>query len=169
MAQIIEYTRDDIDKSTWGVGAWMNEPDKIQFVDEASDMDCLMVRNPHSGFWCGYVGTTQDHPFFNVAYGDISVSIDVHGGLTFSAFCHEDPDPAKGVCHVPFSGRAERVWWLGFDCAHSGDLCPGYDISVRNMFGHDGYQQYRSRFYVETECRNLAKQLADPLLLSETV
>jgi hypothetical protein len=76
-----------IDKSTWGNGAWQNEPDKIQWVDEATNLDCLMVRNPHGGFWCGYVGVPEGHPAFAKEYEHVDVN--AHGGLTYSDFCTE--------------------------------------------------------------------------------
>lgn len=56
-------------KAEWGPGPWVGEPDKYQWVDEATGLDCLMVRGP-MGSWCGYVGVTKDHPFFEVGYGD---------------------------------------------------------------------------------------------------
>jgi hypothetical protein len=48
-------------------GEWDNEPDKIQWLDEDTGLDCLMVRN-HFGSWCGYVGVTEGHPLFGVGY-----------------------------------------------------------------------------------------------------
>lgn len=57
----IEYTT--IDKSTWGPGPWQEEPDKIQYVDEATGLPCLIVRNgPTIGALCGYVGVLPGHP-----------------------------------------------------------------------------------------------------------
>lgn len=57
----IEYTT--IDKSTWGPGPWQDEPDKIQYVDEATGLPCLIVRNGKEiGALCGYVGVLPGHP-----------------------------------------------------------------------------------------------------------
>jgi hypothetical protein len=78
----IEYR---IDKSTWGEGPWQQEPDKLQFCDEATQLPCLIVRASVSGSLCGYVGVTEGHPAFGLKYDAVDVS--VHGGLTFAGSC----------------------------------------------------------------------------------
>jgi len=159
-----------VDKSDWGHGLWQDEPDKIQWVDEATGLDCLIVRGP-SGALCGYVGVPDGHPYFNVDYAgcpnqpSCSESwcehrpesvMGVHGGLTFSGFCHEGKEET-GICHKPVAGRPDRVWWLGFDCAHSGDLTPKY---ARDLHWPRYGEVYRCRAYVESEVERLASQLA---------
>ncbi len=54
-----------VNKSTWGDGPWQNEPDKVQWTDQDTRLPCLAVRNGRIGNWCGYVGVSNDHPFFN--------------------------------------------------------------------------------------------------------
>lgn len=49
------------------------------------------------------------------------------------------------------------IWWLGFDCAHAGDLCPTIQTHPRNRREPD---VYRDLAYVKAECVELAKQLA---------
>lgn len=216
MSAALEYrTRD---KSKWGQGPWQEEPDKAQWVDEATGLDCLIVRGP-SGALCGYVGVPESHPWHGKDYGACTAAepceeswcdhrpeshIEVHGGLTFSDACHEPTrenwekwrqsmlsrqsearqypqgDSARAwkekghlmddyeawraygesafICHLPQPGRPERVWWFGFDCAHSGDLCPQYrelgiDVGL-------GYETYKGLGYVRRECARLADQLA---------
>src|SRR5574337_715773 len=56
-----------MNKSTWGSGAWQDESDKVQWVDEATGLDCLMVRSL-GGHWCGYVGVAEGHPWFGLGY-----------------------------------------------------------------------------------------------------
>ena len=46
-----------MDKTGWGPGEWTDEPDKLQWVDEATGFDCLIVRNS-LGALCGYVGVS---------------------------------------------------------------------------------------------------------------
>lgn len=41
----------------WGPGPWDGEPDKMQWTDPATGLDCLIVRNT-LGALCGYVGVT---------------------------------------------------------------------------------------------------------------
>jgi hypothetical protein len=56
-----------LERKDWSAGPWDNEPDKVQWTDEQTDLPCLAVRN-HLGGWCGYVGVGPDHPFYGVEY-----------------------------------------------------------------------------------------------------
>lgn len=145
----IEY-RNVVDKAGWPHGPWNNEPDKIQWQDEATGLPCLIVRGP-SGALCGYVGVPEGHPLHGRDYDD--VDIDVHGGLSFASACQADTPEDHGVCHRPSPGEPDHVWWLGFDCAHAGDFCPRHD---RLRFQGD---EYRDVAYVRQECQSLARQL----------
>ena len=52
-----------IDKSQWVYGIlapWLDEPDKAQWIDKTSGLDCLIVRVKHHGALCGYVGCKID-------------------------------------------------------------------------------------------------------------
>ena len=133
-------------------GPWTGEPDKAQWIDPATGLDCLMVRN-HLGAWCGYVGVPPDHPLHGKGY-DEGDDFDVHGGLTFASPCAETESP-KAVCHIPAPGRPDNVWWFGFDCNHGFDLAPGmlrYDIGLPG-------EEYRDVGYVIDEVTHLAEQL----------
>lgn len=152
-----------------GPGPWNDEPDKVQWIDPATDLDCLAVRNG-LGAWCGYVGLPPGHPFHGVGYSSCTATdcteewcydhspegiVRVHGGLTFSSSCHEsDKGEGFGICHTPFEGRPHDVWWLGFDCAHAGDYTPG----LGDLYPEE---QYRDLGYVKSECASLARQLAE--------
>lgn len=148
------------DRSQWGHGEWSAEPqDKVQWQDEATGLPCLAVRN-HSGAWCGYVGVAEGHPAFGKDYSDVSQAdgeyIEVHGGLTFSDFCADTKDEAEGICHVAAPGEPDRVWWLGFDCAHYLDLTPG---DAARGYSWSGEGTYRTLDYVKRQCLLLAAQL----------
>src|SRR5215471_6126536 len=90
-----------IDKQAWGEGPWQTEWDKLQWVDAASGLDCLIVRNDHAGTLCGYVGVAEGHPAFGLHYDAASElappddegyrGLAVHGGLSFAGVCQEDP------------------------------------------------------------------------------
>lgn len=164
----IEY-RDTVDKSAWKAGEWNNEPDKAQFPDEATGLPCLIVRNPHSGVLCGYVGVPEGHPLFGKAYDDVRVLSedvepafpDVHGGLTFSDRCQPHAEGEhRGICHVPDEGEPDHVWWFGFDCAHAWDYNPSYSALTEAYFRQGHNEIYRTFGYVKGEVRNLARQLA---------
>jgi len=160
---IREWTDPTVDKSTWPDGPWKTEPDKIQWVDELSQLDCLMVRN-HMGSWCGYVGVDSAHPYYKRGYDDAG-HLDCHGGLNYAAPCSESEYDYAGICHIPYPGRPHDIWWFGFDCAHFMDRMPRHESMMREL----GYpprrmreheERYRDRAYVEKECRRLAAQLA---------
>lgn len=165
-----------IDKGDWGRGMWTDEPDKVQWIDEATGLDCLLHRGP-GGHWCGYVGVGPDHPWHGLDYGQCVMGegcdapeeerwycdhrpdsiLDVHGGITFASACADTDDESTGICHIAEPGRPDHVWWFGFDCAHSGDLSPKYDSEYGRL---SSYSTYKGRGYVETEVRRLAQQLA---------
>jgi len=152
-----------VDKSDWGDGAWQDEPDKVQWIDEATDLDCMIKRNAHLGNWCGYVAVPPGHPWHGLPCDDVDADVEVHGGLTYGSACQEDVPEAEGICHVPAPGRAADVWWFGFDCGHFMDLMPGLIARERQM----GFPvppalllAYRDVAYVRAECSALAAQLA---------
>jgi hypothetical protein len=173
------------DKSAWGPGPWKDEPDKVQWKDEATGLPCLIVRN-RIGALCGYVGVPPGHPAFEVSYHDVEIpgseyGPEVHGGLTYSDHCQHGAEN-EAICHVPEPGEPDDVWWLGFDCAHSGDYAP----SMRAQYRDDprfadierGYvddveqgilrsphpgpwdETYKTIDYVRAECASLAAQLS---------
>lgn len=144
-------------------GLWQEEPDKIQWEDKETKLPCLIVRN-NSGNLCGYVGVSEKHPLYQKAYQE-SEDLNCHGGLTFSGFCQERED---GICHKPDPGEPEKVWWLGFDCAHGGDIIPSFmtkefmDLGIKTFTDRDPFEKntYKDIAYVQKECAGLAKQLA---------
>jgi hypothetical protein len=144
-----------IDKSTWGDGPWQNEPDREQW--QHAGYACLIVRNDRrSGHLCGYVGIDESHPLFGKKF-DV-VDVDVHRGLTFAGVCQGK------ICHVAEPGLPEKVWWLGFDCLHMGDLSPGIAAFERSIpelarFAHLRNDTYRDIAYVRSETEKLAEQL----------
>jgi len=66
------------------------------------------------GHRCGYVQIPAGHPWHGEHYDNLN-NIAVHGGVTFSG-------PRMN----------EDGWWIGFDCAHSGDF-PDLDMVHREM------------------------------------
>lgn len=149
-------------------GPWRDEPDKAQWIDTVTDLDCLAVRN-HVGAWCGYVGVQPGHKWHGVNYFDIKFPLTVHGGLTFSNFCAEGEGTEEGrfICHIPAPGRPDNVWWLGFDCAHPMDLRPRdeeieKELGLPPLAGLYGRPPvYRDFKYVQSECAGLALQIRD--------
>lgn len=159
-----QWTTIDREKQGWPSGAWDGEPDKVQWQDEATGLPCIAVRHPTSGHWCGYVGVAEGHPYFEKGYRDDAVSADVHGGITYADFCQPHGDEeGKGICHIAAPGEPDRVWWLGFDCAHSGDHGPRDAAYARDRseecFSLRWRGTYKALGYVKNQCANLAEQI----------
>src|SRR4030095_7424955 len=146
-----------IDKSKWGDGPWLDEPDKVQWQDEDTGLPCLAVRQPESGHWCGYVGLSEGHRYFGADYD--TPDVHVHGGLTFFDYCSDDHD--HGICHIPELGEPDRIYWFGFDCHHFQDRAPGFDARMREIFPERicDWEEYRTLAYVRAQCESLAAQL----------
>jgi hypothetical protein len=178
-----ERSYTSMDKTDWGDGPWNDEPDKLQWIDDATGLDCLIVRN-RLGALCGYVGVPSKHPWHGIGYSSSpsgkdddlyaddcpEVVVSVHGGLTYSDRCEEDAPEDSGICHVPGLGRPADVWWFGFDCAHFGDIAPGMIARERKMgfpAPPDG-GVYKTVDYVRAEVAHLARQLATVELVSRS-
>lgn len=138
-----------------GYGEWVEEPDEILF--EYQGMKCRINRildiveenKCFGGHLCGYVQIPKDHMLFEKHYDDIQ--IDVHGGLTYSNFYKDE-------------------YWIGFDCAHSFDICPSteylyktdpYMIELRKRYPTSlvWKKEYRNVQYCIKECKKMIKQI----------
>lgn len=134
---------------------WLNEPDNLEF--EAHGFPCHIKRHNHRpernpkdwlGHFCAYVGIPKSHPYYGKSYDDME--LEVHGGITYAK---EDPE--------------KEIHWIGFDCAHFGDLIPGiFEHRQSGGFLHDiaseygdAGEVYRDINYVKAECEKLAEQL----------
>lgn len=146
-----------MNKSEWGDGPWQKEPDKAQWIDELTGLDCLIVRNDY-GALCGYVGVPEGHPAFGKCYTEYR-GADVHGGLSFAGPCDDATESEHGgICHHGDVAN-ETVWWFGFDCAHSMDYQPRmFLLTSTSKFEFGGI--YRDFLYVTKEVCQLAEQLA---------
>ena len=134
---------DDSVKEKWGKGPWDEEPDNKDWSSKYGLPCC--IRRSSLGTLCGYLGLDRDHPLFGRDY-DSLVMIDCHGGLTFA-------EASKDGTH----------WVLGFDCAHSGDVCP-VSVALEQEFKlkHDRSYTlgtYKDIEYVTAKCEALAELL----------
>ncbi len=96
----IEYRT--IDKSSWGLGPWQDEPDKVQWTDPETGLPCLIKRVEHSGHLCGYVGVGPDHPLHGRTGYDKEGLLSVHGGITFNDSCQDMSIEAWKKARVTF-------------------------------------------------------------------
>lgn len=147
------------DKPDWGPGPWQHEPDKTEWVDKETGLECKVLRGPWGAF-CGYVGVSKNHPAYGMGYDpyvgeyvDENIEwwrrhithrveykirdISIHGGLTFAG---------------PFPDSDAH--WFGFDCSHSIDYMPGLHTDYASLNG-----VYRTIEYVHNQVTSLAKQL----------
>jgi len=120
---------------------WLDEPDEEEF--EHDGLKCLILRHRELGHLCGYVGVPKGHPCYgkdydHIPYDDL-LSVEVHGGLTFSREGNRDTSWPQGY------------WWLGFDCAHAFDIVPYISLQIGGT--------YRNFDYVRRETKGLAEQL----------
>lgn len=138
-----------VSRAGWPAGPWDAEPeDRIEWRDDATGLPCLMVRPDH-GAWCGYVAVPPGHPWHGRDAEEVFA--DVHGGLTYASAC------GGHVCHVPRAGEPADVWWLGFDCVHSGDAAPGH-MRLDRLRALRSWETYRTAAYVRGECASRAAQ-----------
>lgn len=76
---------------------------------------------------------------------------------------------AAKICHKVEAREDDNVWWLGFDCAHAGDISPAFDhltklSQLKTAMVTDSRwpaDEYRDMAYVTRECEDLAKQLVE--------
>ena len=104
---------------------------------------------------CGYVGVGLGHPAFVADYNNTVLDdVRVHGGITYDADGH-------GLYPVE---TATPTWWLGFDCAHQGDVSYSGipEIDDTPDYDWDGSPAvFRSLEYCVSECEYLARQLSE--------
>jgi hypothetical protein len=125
------------------------EGDHFEWIYTAKnglEVDCFIERNRLLAL-CGYVVITSDNELFGLDYDNIYSQIDVsvHGGLNYS-------DENNGE------------WIIGFDCAHSGDLCPSFlqygRFGSKSVGISDG-DIYRTKEFVISECEKLAESISE--------
>lgn len=79
--------------------------------------ECVIKRVPEMLHLCGYIKIPKGHAL----YGDKDeeyglLDIPVHGGVTFNGDLEEDGG-----------------FWIGFDCAHAGDLVPMMEFFIEKQ------------------------------------
>lgn len=172
----IYFAKDEMPREQ---GPWLGEADKVSWVDPATGLECIMLRDHPRGFLSGYVGVDDTHPLFGWDHQAVpaELGIEVHGGLTYSRICDDGPSPEprlirelRRICHVVVGqiplqhGTDHRAtphqWWFGFSCDHVYDVVPGELRNSQPSAGAGIESRYRDDGYVAREIRNLAAQLA---------
>jgi hypothetical protein len=172
----LDTERDLIDKSSWGAGSWTNEPDRVEWIDQATGMLCIASRHPEHGSWCGYVAINPAHPLHGKSFTEVNLT--AHRDRVNFAGRASD---TENLLHLTRPGEPELFWWFGFDCAHGGDYCPrlhglmfGITIMPEEMKRDEiarlqsGGMVYRPLSYVMFQCTELALQLGAYEILRNT-
>ena len=129
----------------------IDRPDAVLAEGVHAGLEWIVTHN-EVGNRCGYVRIPKGHPWHGAHYDHICA--EVHGGLTFA----EPDEPCD-------AGGADDAWWIGFDCAHSGDA-PDPDLpseippELLGLMRRAQYGTVRTQKYVEAECRSLCEQAA---------
>lgn len=174
--------RDLVPRDGWESGPWDEEPDRVDWIDEATGYPCLVTRHFLFGYLCGYVGLPPGHRLHGVNWQDNEElrEVDVWNGVTYSAPCQEGPPPDVAdvvgppelyICHVPEPGQEEHVWWFGFHCGGYLDYQPRMAAEMRRLLGrgprdhfpegHPLRPRYVPLAVVRAQCTQLAAQLAE--------
>ena len=130
---------------------------KVEKVEEYKGYKYVVI-GTSMGHRCGYVGISTDNELYGVDY--CNLQLNVHGSLTYSENS-ESNYPIK---------TEEKLWWIGFDCAHYMDgkdfdlIKELNDINTYNQLVRIGILSsadnvVRSFAYVEKECMNLIDQI----------
>jgi len=138
-----------MDRSKWPQGPWSEEPDRESWVDETTGFQCLIQRHPEMGHLCGYIAVDATHPWHDKHYECIHA--DVHGDLTYAG-------------HKRLDNPESELWYIGFDCAHAGDVVPNLLASYPQWMLHLRDEEYRDWAYVRLEVLSLARQAKDALV-----
>ena len=126
-----------IDKSTWPVGPWQDEPDEVRF--DHVGLKCQILRHETLGHLCGYVIVPNDHVGSEKHYRDVPFEFqDVNGGLTFAM-------------------KVDGEWTFGFDCNHLNDYAPG----TAAILERSGYNDERGMYWTIDMVRGQVQRLAN--------
>lgn len=129
----------------------VDHPERVLNEGIHLGFEWVVVHNT-MGYRCGYVRVPVGHPWHGMDYDQLydlpGGAPEVHGGLTFS-----EPDKP---CD---KGGEDNAWWLGFDCAHSGDA-QDPELPTEWNAPFFGPATIRTQAYVEDQCRKLCEQAA---------
>lgn len=113
-----------------------NQGDYSYYKKSYKNHDYYVVMN-HLFVLCGYVEDTISKPKEGYFFDPYEHDLDVHGGVSYDG-------------HAYFNKQDKRHF-IGFDCGHACDKVPKLD------FGYN--QPWRSKQYVERNCKKLINQL----------
>lgn len=115
--KIIDEWAVSVKTDGYGIGAWSSEPNFVFYFENG--YPCLIIRMQTTGHLCGYVGIPKERAatYAKNSYSDFATNatgIDVHGDITFFGSRDAFLEPE----------HQNKYIFMGFDCAHAGDLVP---------------------------------------------
>lgn len=138
-------------KQKFPPGRWLSEPDYCKWY--RGDLVCVALRDMTLGIWKGFVGVDKSHPFFGQSVEEIlktppmlDAFVAVYGGICTAG-------------HLPdkYEEDAKKLWWIGVETSHGGDLFPllkiepGSDMDIM-LSG----QTYKDLAFIRRETNKLA-------------
>lgn len=175
-----------ITKTEWGAGPWLTEGDFASWVDEGSNLPCILYRGAQTGAWWGSVGIPDAASYYRKGRGTfvfIDPNIRCHWGphLIGPSPCTDnenEDDPRVEAELNTVLAQFEGYLWFTFSCDKLGDYCPGRAEYWSALELDEDESDFRySRYYMKTvhrnhpgnykdmdfaknECKKLARQLA---------
>lgn len=151
------------EKIKWmGYGEWVEEADCVEFeyMGNKAMVVRILKKEPFAkeeayfgGHLCGYVKVPEEHTYFRDR--EKTDDLDCHGGVTLN--------------------EAHEEHWIGFDCAHSGDITPTMEFFRKKRIASGELEPfpipkefinlpffhpvYRNMQYCIDECKRLIDQL----------
>jgi hypothetical protein len=110
----VNQQKDSMQKQYWAKGPWTDEPDTKDISYKGYQG---YIKRNDLGALCGYVMIPSDHPILkgiDLDADDLEyekVPLNAHGGITFGNTATN-------------TQTGQKVYVVGFDCAHSTDLIP---------------------------------------------
>jgi len=138
----IEYRT--IDKSSWKPGPWKDEPDKVQWIDEETNLPCLIKRVDFSGHLCGYVGVGPTHPLHEKDYDYETMDLHVHGGITYNNSCQDASQEAWTIQKKRFKEAKREA--IRFPHGDSANYCRKWASFI------DNYEKWKEKAQSEFIC-----------------
>jgi hypothetical protein len=125
---------------------WDREPWRQEFIYKG--FHCMILKHLSLKHLCGYVAVPIKT--YNMLSKEKMFFVHVHGGITCSEIGNDTTFPKS------FDGS--DMWWLGFDCAHIGDLVPSLYEIEHNYPYHDN-EKYKNSEYVRNELESMVDQI----------
>lgn len=120
--------------------------------------NCLIIRHKTMLYLCGFVAVNEDSIFFGS--DPLNLDFKVHGSVTVG-FPGLDNNWKEDLYYKPLTDETGKsLWWLGFDCGHTGDLTP-IDLLLDSVLDMNDNRTYKNLEYVENELKYLVDQIIE--------